>query len=131
MRSPEKLRAELRHFIPQQTGVIGRIPVVIYCVILNFLLLFSVTPPAVITVTVPVVAPAGTLVVISLLDTTVKLAAVPLKLTPTVPVKLFPKIKTLAPTLPNVGRVSINGPNPTDMLNTVPTLSGPPRKVSP
>jgi len=38
-------------------------------------------PPGVVTVTVPVVAPVGTVVSISVFDITVKVAAMPLKLT--------------------------------------------------
>jgi len=53
-------------------------------------------------------------VVISELETTVKTAAVPLKLTPVEQVRLVPRILTAAPTLPEVGCVSTNGPRPTD-----------------
>ena len=55
-------------------------------------------PVGVITFTVPVVAPAGTVVVISELETTLKTAAVPLKLTPVAPVKSVPRILTAEPT---------------------------------
>jgi hypothetical protein len=76
--------------------------------------------------TFPVVAPAGTVVVIKYLDATVKAAAVPLKLTPVAPVRSLPRISTAAPTAPEVGRVSTNGPRPTDRLKTVPTPLAPP-----
>ena len=51
-------------------------------------------PPGVTTRTLPVVAPAGTVVVISELETTVKGAAVPLKLTLVAPVRLVPRMVT-------------------------------------
>ena len=71
------------------------------------------------TSTSPVVAPAGTVARISDSDTTVNVAAVPLKLTPVVPVRLFPRIKTTVPTLPELGNVFTNGPSPTDRLKIV------------
>jgi hypothetical protein len=61
----------------------------------NFLLLFS-SPLGEVTVTKPVVAPLGTVVVISVLETTVNVAAVPLKLTAVVPVSFAPRILTVA-----------------------------------
>jgi hypothetical protein len=45
----------------------------------------------------------------SVLDLTVKLAAVWLNVTVVAPVKLEPMMFTDAPTLPEVGRVSTNG----------------------
>jgi hypothetical protein len=50
--------------------------------------------------TVPVVAPTGTVVVISDFETTVKAAAVPLKVTLVLPVNSVPRIVTAAPTDP-------------------------------
>src|ERR1700730_10713884 len=81
--------------------------------------------------TLPVVAPAGTVVVISELDTTVKVAAVPLKLTLVAPVRLVPRILTVAPTFAAVGSVSTNGPRPTDRRKTVPSPLAPPSAVVP
>ena len=63
-------------------------------------MLLGSVPPGVVTVTFPVVAPAGTVVMISVAETTVKLAAVPLKLTSVAPVKLVPRTVTLDPTRP-------------------------------
>ena len=60
-------------------------------------------PPGVVTLTLPVVAPAGTVAVIWVAEFTVNVAAVPLKLTAVVPVKLLPVITTEAPTVPLVG----------------------------
>jgi hypothetical protein len=57
------------------------------------------------TLTLPVVAPVGTLVVISDFETTVNVAAVPLKLTLVAPVRFVPRIVTAAPTLPEVGHL--------------------------
>src|ERR1035438_9480118 len=70
--------------------------------------------------TFPVVAPAGTVVVIRYLETTVNVAAVPLKVTPVAPVRLVPRIFTAAPTLPEVVCVATNGRRPADRLKTVP-----------
>ena len=85
----------------------------------NFVLLLSV-PLGVVTSTVPVVAPVGTVVVISDFDTTLNVAAVPLNVTLVAPLRLVPRILTAAPTLPDVVCVSTNGPRPTDRLKTVP-----------
>jgi hypothetical protein len=77
----------------------------------------------------PVVAPFGTVVPISVAETTVNVAAVPLNVRPVAPVKSVPRILTVAPTLPEVGRVLTNGPRPTEMLKTVPSLLAPPKLV--
>jgi hypothetical protein len=66
--------------------------------------LLESVPPGVTTLTVPVVAPVGTVVVISDLDLTVNVADVPLKVTLVEPVRLVPRILTAAPTLPEVVR---------------------------
>jgi hypothetical protein len=66
----------------------------------------------VVTLTGPVVAPLGTVVVISVLETTLKVAALPLKVTLVAPVRLLPRIMTAAPALPEAGKVSTNGPAP-------------------
>ena len=79
----------------------------------------------------PVAASAGTVVVISERDTTVKVAALPLKLTLVAPVRLVPRILILAPTFAAVGCVSTNGPRPTDRLKTVPSPLAPPSSVVP
>ena len=60
-------------------------------------------PPAVVTLIVPVVAPLGTVVLIEVAERTVKIAAVPLKLTAVAPVKLEPDMVMIVPTLPAVG----------------------------
>jgi hypothetical protein len=82
--------------------------------------LLESVPLGVTTWTLPVVAPAGTVVVISDGDTTVNTAAALLKVTPVAPVRFVPKILTAAPTLPEVGSVSTNGPKPTYRVKTVP-----------
>ena len=81
--------------------------------------------------TLPVVAPVGTVVVISELEATLKTAALPLKLTLLAPVRLVPRILTAAPTLPEVGSVYTNGPSPTDKLKTMPKLWTPPLAAVP
>jgi hypothetical protein len=60
-------------------------------------------PLGVVTVTLPVVAPFGTVVVIEVLEATWKLALVALKFTAVAPVKLLPEIVTGVPTGPLVG----------------------------
>jgi hypothetical protein len=61
-------------------------------------------PPEVVTLIGPVVAPAGTVVVIDVSDTTLKTEALtPLNLTAVAPVKFVPVIVTLVPTDPIVG----------------------------
>jgi hypothetical protein len=78
------------------------------------------------TFTSPVVAPVGTVVVISELDITENLAAVPLKVTLVAPVRSVPRILTAAPTAPEVGSVFTNGPKPKDRLKIVPPPLAPP-----
>ena len=70
--------------------------------------------------TLPVVALSGTVAVISVSDTTVNVAGVPLNVTLVEPVRLFPRMKTGVPTVPEVGNVFTNGRRPTDKLKTVP-----------
>src|ERR1700704_2168063 len=60
-------------------------------------------PPAVVTLSGPVVAPAGTVAVIAVAEFTVKLALVPLKVTAVAPVKFVPLIVTVVPTGPLLG----------------------------
>ncbi len=61
------------------------------------------------------------MVVISVAETTfLWVAAVPLKLTSVVPVKLFPRIVTAVPTKPMLGRGCTNGARPIDRLKAVP-----------
>ena len=79
----------------------------------------------------PVLAPEGTVVLISVAEITVKVPGVPLNVTLVVPVRLFPKITTDAPTLPEVGNVSTKGASPIDKLKTVPTSFEPPPTVVP
>jgi len=68
-------------------------------------------PLGVTTWTAPVVAPAGTVVVISELETTSKTAPVPLKVTLVAPVRWVPRILTAVPTEPEVGSVSQTVPS--------------------
>jgi hypothetical protein len=93
-------------------------------------LLFSF-PTDEVRVTVPVVAPAGTVAVTSELETTVNTAAVPLKLTEVVFARLFPTIVTTVPTDAEVGNVATNGRRPVEISNTVPMSSEPPYSVVP
>src|SRR5205807_5545866 len=88
----------------------------------KFTLLLSFLPPEVVTVTVPLVAPPGTLVVISEAETTLNLAAVPLKLTAVAPVRLVPRMITFVPAAPDVGMVPTKGRNPVARLKKVPVV---------
>lgn len=76
-------------------------------------------PLGVVTLTAPVVAPAGTVVVIWVGDTTVKVALTPWKLAAVAPVRFVPRIVTSVPTLPEVGTVWTNGPSSTEPLRGV------------
>ena len=80
----------------------------------NITLLESVPP--LVTTCIVVVAPAGTVVAMSEPDTLVNVALVPLKVTLVVPVRLFPRIVTGLPTLPEVGTALTNGCKPTSRL---------------
>ena len=71
-------------------------------------------PAGVVTFTKPIVAPTGTVAVIRVSELTMKAAPMPLKVTLVAPVSFVPKMRTVAPTLPEVGSVSTNGPSPTD-----------------
>jgi len=75
-------------------------------------------PVFVVTSTSPVVAPVGTVVMIAEPDefTVNDPTAVPLKVTFVAFFKLFPRMVTFPPTLPEMGFVSTNGPSPTDRL---------------
>src|ERR1035438_505481 len=106
-------------------GPLGGAKPVTFGVTRNGWLLASV-PEGVVTVTEPVPAPTGTVAVISELLTTLKTAAVPSNITPVAPVKLFPRILTAAPTLPEAGCTVTNGPRAMDRLKTVPKPVLPP-----
>src|SRR5206468_3657867 len=68
------------------------------------LVLLVPVPADVVTLSGPVVAPAGTVAWITVVDVTVKVVAlVPLKLTAVTPVKFVPLMVTFAPTGPLVG----------------------------
>ena len=60
-------------------------------------------PAAVTTLILPVLAPAGTVALITVDDLTVKAALTPLNRTEVAPVKLVPLIFTLLPAVPLVG----------------------------
>src|SRR5258708_25655607 len=83
-------------------------------------MLLERVPAGLVTFTRPVVAPRGTVVVISVADTIVKVAAVPLKVTAVTPVRLLPSMMTFAPVLPDAGTVSTNLPSPISRLKIVP-----------
>lgn len=67
------------------------------------LLVLVAVPSGVVTLIAPVVAPVGTVVVIAVSETTLKVALTPLKLTLVAPVKFAPVIVKLVPTMPLVG----------------------------
>jgi len=67
------------------------------------LLALVAVPPGVVTLIVPVVAPAGTVAVICVAELTVNVAVVPLNFTAVAPVYAVPVTVTLAPTAPLLG----------------------------
>jgi hypothetical protein len=81
--------------------------------------------------TFPVLALVGTVVSIRELDTTLKTAGVPSKVTLVVPVRLFPRMFTKVLVLPQVGLVFTNGARPIENRKIVPSPSVPPDWVVP
>jgi len=84
----------------------------------------------------PVVAPAGTVVVISVGDTRTIVAATPSKVTQVAPVRFVPRILTCRPEELAAVTVATNGPSPIDNRKTVPqpsvqAVDVPPAKVVP
>ena len=77
-------------------------------------------PVGVVTCTLPVVAPTGTNVVISVSELTVNSAETPLKVTLVVPVKLWPRRSTFVPTPREGGTAATNGLSPFDSVKAVP-----------
>ncbi len=69
----------------------------------NVVALVAVPPGVAVTLIGPVVALAGTMAVIWVLEFTVQVAGVPLNLTAVAPVKLAPVITTPVPTAPAAG----------------------------
>ena len=67
------------------------------------LVALGAVPAGVVTLSGPVVAPAGTVVWIAVSDVTVNVALTPLNATAVAPLKLVPLIVTLIPTAPPVG----------------------------
>jgi len=82
--------------------------------------------PGVTTCTRPVVAPVGTVAVISVGAVTLNVAATPLNVTLVAPLRLDPKIRTCPPTFPLVGTSVTNGASPVATLNTEPSPDVPP-----
>ena len=72
---------------------------------------------------VPLVAPVGTVVVISVADTTVNDDEVPLKLTLVVPVRFVPRMIVEDPTFPCGASTFTNGPRPVANLKIEPQPS--------
>ena len=125
--APVKLSPVITTLVP--TGPLVGEKLEIVGVTRNFTLLVKVRL-GVVTFTLPVVAPLGTVVVISVLET-LNVAALPLNVTLVLRFRLFHRILTAAPTLPEVGSVSTKGPSPTDRLKIVPSPLAPPPKVVP
>ncbi len=79
--------------------------------------LLTKAPPGVVTRTLPLVAPAGTVVEIAEPDElTVKADSVPLKVTRVAPVRFVPRIVTASPAPPALGNVLMKGPRPMEKL---------------
>jgi len=102
------------------------------CYLTRKIMLLVSAPLGVITWTVPVVAPAGTVAWMSECDSTVNVAAaIPLKVTLVAPVRLLPRILIVCPTLPDVGSVVTYALSPTERLKTVPSPLAPSAFVVP
>ena len=80
-------------------------------------------PLGVVTTTGPVVAPAGTVAMISEGRTSMTSATVPLKVTLAGRARLVPRIFTVAPVFPEVGSVFTNGERSTDRRKIAPKKS--------
>ena|SRR5438445_30300 len=91
----------------------------------NLTLLVRV-PVGVVTVTNPVVAPAGTVVIRKVFDRIVNVAGVPLNFTLLVPVNPPPKIPILTPTFPEVVTSFTKGTKATFRLYNTPADPWPP-----
>src|SRR5581483_4628176 len=131
----ERAQLQLRHNGHKQNAALAaEVPSTGHCarrhLTRKIVLLVSV-PLGVVTSTRPVVAPVGIVALISVGDLTVKVAGTPLKVTTVVPVRLVPRIFTLAPTAPTTGTVSTNWRSPRERLNTVPSLLVPSKVVVP
>src|SRR5207247_1385399 len=88
-------------------------------------------PPDVVTLSGPVVAPAGTVAWITVVDGTVKVVAlVPLKLTAVTPVKFVPLMVTLAPTGPLAGVKPVIVGAPADTAKLLVLLASSPDVVT-
>ena len=102
MSKAERRRVE-HHFVTRKSTLLERVRLGVF------------------TWTLPVVAPVGTVVVISEPDTTVNAVGMPLKVTLVAPVRFVLRRLTFVPTVPKAGSVSTKGPSPTARLKTVPT----------
>src|SRR6478672_12453319 len=91
---------------PVPTGPVAGAKELMAGVIVKRVVVIKGPPPGVVTVMGPVVAPAGTVVVIVPGVPSVKAAATPLKETAVAPVKAVPVIVTFVPAGPKVG---VNG----------------------
>src|SRR5205807_1025064 len=126
--APLKLVPLIVTLVP--TGpVVGERPAMVGALTtVNELALVAV-PPGVVTLTGPVVAPAGTVARIAVSEVTVKVALTPLNDTAVAPVKFVPLIVTLVPTGPLVGvKLAIVGGLTT--VNELPLVAVPPGVVT-
>src|SRR5205807_40164 len=108
--------------VGEKLAIVGRLTTV------NELALVAV-PPGVVTLSGPVVAPAGTVAWIAVAEVTVKVALTPLNVTEVAPLKFVPLIVTLVPTGPLVGeKLAIVGP--LTSVNELVVLAVPPGVVT-
>src|SRR5437660_6079760 len=89
-------------------------------------LALAAVPPGVVTLSGPVVAPAGTVARIAVSEVTVKVALTPLNDTDVAPVKFVPLIVTLVPTGPLVG-VKLGSEEDTSEVQSLAQVAVPPR----
>src|SRR5579862_499955 len=102
-------------FLPRPTLLPTLFSFCTYGITTNGLLLVSV-PLGVVTVTYPVVAPAGTVASMNVSDLTVNDAGVPFSETDVVPVKPWPRMPIGWPTEPEARTKATNGPRSPDTL---------------
>ena len=99
--APVKLVPVIVTLIPTAPLVGAKLVIVVDCS--EKLVALVAGPAGVVTLNGPDVAPAGTVVWITVSDVTVNVALTPLNATAVAPVKLVPLIVTLIPTAPLVG----------------------------
>ncbi len=127
--APVKFVPLIVTLIPTAPLVGAKLAIVGGLTTVNELLLVAV-PPGVVTLSRPVVAPAGTVAWIAVAELTVKLALTPLNATAVAPVKFVPLMVTLIPTGPLVGAKLVIVGGLTTTVNELLLVAVPPGVVT-